>query len=165
MMTNHDFNIVRKIITGSLSLVVSVFGSNAMATGDSGVNCKAANLTQALNLGLGHDQNGANNNGTGNFFVVCPLDYEDHTEDKTLIEVGVRFPSGGGTVDCTARGQHFSDDSFTFQPISVTSAGTHGQSFDSLSPAWNFVSGAQTNATIVCALGPGESIKWYSFRP
>ena len=163
-MVNYCSKWVSKILFLFLAFVILFFTNNVMATGLSGVVCKAANLSQALNLGLGHNQNGANNNGTGNFFVVCPLIYTDINTPINAIEVGVRFPSGGGSVSCTARGQQFSNDTFSFQLITVTNPTTHGQTVETLTPNWTSGSGAQTNATLVCALGPGESIKWVQFR-
>ena len=73
-----------------------------------GQACQPANLTQALNLGLGWDQRGVRNTSPldgGSFFVVCPLIHDDDedingTAPDTL-EVEVQyFQDGAIPITC-----------------------------------------------------------------
>ena len=107
-------NQIKKLVyTFSLSftaLLVSVTTNSAYAeVVIPGQACQPANLTQALNLGLGWDQRGVRNTsplGGGSFFVVCPLIHDDdediNSANPDFLEVEVQyFQDGAIPITCS----------------------------------------------------------------
>ena len=148
-------------VAGSLIMASSLLAPTLAGASDylSGMNCEAANLTQALQ-GLGKSQRGVqNNNPNASFFVVCPIDRNTFSSVATNVFVGATFP-GSGSVECTVRSQNWLSAAFTISSFTVDSANFTGDpntGYDFIQ--FSFPNGG-TNSTVVCALGPGEGIQW-----
>jgi len=160
MKKNKLFTIAGSLVMASTLLAPSI--SNAeFGIGTSGASCEAANLNQA-NRGIGWSQDGVTNNSTSSFFVVCPAlsdwNKQGGGEPQSII-VGATFP-GSGTIECTARAQDIFDASYTSISFTV-SAGQSSPSNINYGFSDGIISfAASINATVVCALDPGEGIKW-----
>ena len=143
------------ISTSVLTPTVANAGSRA-----SGTTCMPANLTQALK-GIGWSQAGVVNNATSSFFVVCPLMWGINI--PIGLHMGASFP-GSGTVDCTVRVQDKTNGSYTGTTFTVSSGQTTGNpdnGIGSVELPDIVVNGMSNyNATVVCALDPGEGIEW-----
>lgn len=152
-----------KLITVILGAWLYMVPNANAFTLNSGADCQAANLSQAL-LGVSNSQNGIVNNATIPLFVVCSVDVTSIPGvpvSNLGVIVGAVFPAAGGTIPCTLRGGFvdlpgFLSASFTIAPLGIspqsgvgsTGAGALGDVLD----------GGGVNLTIVCALDPGEGI-------
>lgn len=151
-------------ITVSMLLTVLLVGATFWATptfafNAKGIDCRAANLNQALQ-GIGTDQFGVRNNSdTDDFFVVCPLHHDGGDHDT--IQMQPLFPSGGGDMGCVLRLQNFSTGAFIFVTVNISETEARpsfvSETFGPFSAFTN------PNVTIVCPLGPDEGIEWLWF--
>ena len=146
-------------VTGSLVMASSLLAPS-VANADifqSGSNCEAANLNQAL-AGIGWSQGGVKNNSTTPFFVVCSIDWDATAVNSTAF-AAASFP-GSGTVECTVREQDIADGSFASTSLTVNSGQNTGNPASGFNSVVAPFGAGGLNVTVVCALDPGEGITW-----
>ena len=143
------------IVMASSLLAPSVVNADIFV---SGTSCESANLNQALQ-GIGWSQGGVKNNSMASFFVVCPMDIDTTQTPPSAALAGASFSGSGAVVECTARVQDLTTGGFTSAAFTVSAGENTGNPNTGWSGAALSFTGI-VNATVVCALDPGEGISW-----
>ena len=149
---------VFKILVVNSIVFLSVFSFSATAhTGTvvmPGGACSSPNLQQALSGQMGQDQFGVTNNGTGSFFVVCPIPVEAGKSYASM-EYHAQFPSGSGSMACVFRAIN-NEETVVFHIATATN------NFNNASVDFTAISAnSRPNMTVVCPLLSGEKLQWY----
>ena len=168
--TARTFTLAATLVSTTLltSLVATPAAADIRIPGQM---CQPANLTQALNFGLGWSQFGVrNNSATNSFFVVCPVMFDDDTDNVTQWKVEAVFQSAfTGNVVCTvfeidAQNPQFGAGAVeSTQNITIANpnAGVYPREvFTTVVPQAPFGNAySEDTVSIVCALQPGTGIE------
>ena len=156
---DNELKIVKLLTIAGSFLIASSLSSpqKVEAAVMSGSLCEAANLNQALQ-GIGWSQAGVKNNATSSFFVVCGLSWVFGSTFTEGVRVNGAFPnSTGGIIECTVRSNDFITGTFITSSFTIDNTlNGFGQGVAAFPALDSF-----PNATIVCALDPGEGIDAY----